>query len=78
MIKGIDKIQQYLGDFSECYAIIGGTACDVLLGNAGLDFRGTKDVDMIVIAEAISPGFVKKLKEMIQAGGYRKGWHHHR
>ena len=74
MIRGIEQIQKYLGEFTESYAIIGGTACDILMNSAGLDFRGTKDVDMIVIAEASSPAFVEKLQEMIRDGGYQRGW----
>lgn len=30
----------------EQYAIIGGTACDILMTEEGLDFRATKDIDL--------------------------------
>ena len=33
------------------YAIIGGTACDILLTEAELQFRATKDIDMILSME---------------------------
>ena len=35
------------------YAIIGGTACDLLMTEEGLDFRGTKDIDLVLVVEAI-------------------------
>ncbi len=73
-MKGIQVIRKYLGDFPQCYTIIGGTACDILLDNAGLSFRATKDVDMIVIGKVTSPAFTEKLGEMIRHGGYRRGW----
>ena len=31
--------------------IIGGTACDILMNKANLDFRATRDIDMILLIE---------------------------
>jgi hypothetical protein len=51
---GIDKIREYLGSFNDNYVIIGGTACNLNLEDADLQGRATKDIDMIVICEAIN------------------------
>ncbi|MFR5881536.1 MAG: hypothetical protein ACLUEQ_12415 [Cloacibacillus evryensis] len=32
--------------------LIGGMACDLLMSDAGLDFRRTKDIDMVLIVES--------------------------
>jgi predicted nucleotidyltransferase len=45
---GIDKIREYLGDFNANYVIIGGTARNLHLEEAGLQGRVTKDIDMII------------------------------
>ena len=34
------------------YVIIGGTACDIIIEDAGLTTRVTKDIDMILVVEA--------------------------
>jgi len=49
MVKGLDKFKEYFKDFSENYIIIGGTACDLWLSENELDFRATKDIDLIIV-----------------------------
>ena len=39
--------------YEEQYAIIGGTACDILMTEEGLDFRATKDIDLVLIIEVM-------------------------
>ena len=41
---------------------------------ANIDFRATKDIDMIVIMEARYKEFTKVLWDYILEGGYRFGW----
>ncbi|MDD3898415.1 MAG: tyrosine-type recombinase/integrase, partial [Syntrophomonadaceae bacterium] len=41
------------------YAIIGGTACDLLMSEDGLDFRATRDIDIVLIVESLTPEFGK-------------------
>ena len=68
---GIDKIREYLGGFNTNYVIIGGTACNLNLEDADLQGRATKDIDMIVVCEAISPEYVRQFWTFIRAGGYK-------
>ena len=65
---GIDKIREYLGRFKANYVIIGGTACNLHLEAADLKGRATKDIDMIVICEAISTEYVRQFWSFIKAG----------
>lgn len=67
---GIDKIKDYLGEFKSNYVVIGGTACNLNLEEADLQGRATKDIDMIVVCEAITAEYVKRFWEFIRAGGY--------
>ena len=50
--------------------VIGGTACDILEENAGQKPRATKDIDIILIVEALTRDFVKRFWEFIKAGQY--------
>jgi hypothetical protein len=52
--------------------IIGGTACDMIIGDAGFTPRATKDIDIILIIEALSSDFVKQFWKFIQDGNYDK------
>ena len=42
MVTGIDSFKEWFKGSEEQYAIIGGTACDILMTEEGLDFRATK------------------------------------
>ncbi len=70
MVKGIDFFKDYFSEFANEFVLIGGTACDIMMENAGLDFRATKDLDIVLCVEALSMDFVVRFKQFIKAGGY--------
>lgn len=76
MVKGLDSFIAQFRDFTDCYTVIGGAACDILMSEAGLEFRATKDVDMILILEDPGwfTGFAERFWEYIRQGGYTCGW----
>lgn len=51
--------------------MIGGFACDLLMNDAGLDFRQTVDIDMVLTVEALTTDFAKAFWLFIEAGGYQ-------
>ena len=57
MVTGIDKFQKYFAGHEDHYAIIGGAACDLLFDEVGLDFRATKDIDMVLCVEVVDAAF---------------------
>ena len=71
MAQGIDKYKEYFSDYSDHYVIIGGTACDIIMNNIDADFRATKDFDVVLIAEAFSEDYFRKLWQFINDGGYK-------
>ena len=70
MVIGIDKFREYFKDFTGNYIIIGGTACDIILDDAGFTPRATKDIDIILIVEALKPEFVEQFWSFIKEGNY--------
>lgn len=46
-------------------------ACDLLMNDAGLDFRQTVDIDMVLTVEALTADFAKAFWSFIEAGGYQ-------
>ena len=74
MVNGIESFVRKFRDYADCYTVIGGTACDILMTEADTEFRATRDIDMILIMEARYREFVKVFWEYILEGGYRFGW----
>ena len=74
MVNGIESFVQKFSKYTDCYTIIGGAACDILMTEADTEFRATRDIDMILIMEARYREFVKVFWEYILEGGYRFGW----
>lgn len=72
MVRGIDIFKEYFKDFSGNYIIIGGTACDILIEEAGFTPRATMDIDIILIVEALSKEFVVQFWEFIKEGNYEQ------
>lgn len=68
---GIDSFKQHFKGFENQYVIIGGTACELLLSDRELDFRATKDIDMVLIVEALSKEFGEIFWKYIQDAGYK-------
>ena len=74
MVEGFLSFKEKFQGYEECYTIIGGTACDILMTEAQLPFRRTKDIDIILILEDRQKEFAKKFWEYIKEGEYRCGW----
>ena len=71
MVKGLDTFQKYFADYEEQYVLIGGAACDILFESNEVNFRATRDLDMVLIIEALTPEFGEKFWEFIVDGKYR-------
>lgn len=74
MISGMESFREYFQGYEDCYTIIGGAACDILMHDAALSFRATKDIDMILLIENRFEAFATLFWKYIKAGGYRCGW----
>jgi hypothetical protein len=72
MVRGLDTFKKYFEQYPGNYVIIGGTACDLIISEAGLTPRATKDIDIILVVEALSADFVKQFWKFIQDGNYER------
>ena len=70
MLSGLDSFRRWFEGCEEQYVIIGGTACDLLFSGFNMEFRATKDIDMVLIVESMTPGFGERFWGYIKAGGY--------
>ena len=69
-VKGLEKFKEYFSEFKENYVIIGGTACSIILRDADIKPRATKDIDMILVVERITPEFGRRFWDFIREGDY--------
>ena len=71
MVRGIAKFREHFTGFDQHYTLIGGVASTLLMQAAGLDFRTTKDFDMVLCVEALDLAFGKAFWAFVKQGGYR-------
>ena len=71
MVKGLDTFRKYFAEYESQYVLIGGAACDIVFESNETAFRATRDLDMVLIVEALTPEFGEKFWEFIQDGKYR-------
>lgn len=70
MVRGIDSFREWFAGYEDQYVIIGGTACDLLMTEEGLDFRATRDIDLVLIVEAIDTNFGRRFWDYVISAQY--------
>lgn len=70
MVRGLDIFRQWFTAYADQYVLIGGTAASLTMEAAGLAFRATKDLDIVLHVEALTPAFGEAFWEFVAAGGY--------
>jgi hypothetical protein len=71
VVKGLDLFRLHFRDYPDRYVLIGGTACDIAMTSVGLEFRATKDLDIVLVVEALDADFVRAFWAFVRAGGYQ-------
>lgn len=71
MVNGITIFREYFKGFEDQYVLIGGAACDIAFEEREQVFRKTRDLDIVLIIEVLTPEFGDRLWEFIKAGKYR-------
>lgn len=69
-VKGLDLFAKHFRDFRDRYVLIGGVASALAMEDAGESFRATKDIDMVLVIEALDTEFVAHFWEFIKQGQY--------
>lgn len=71
MINGFSTFKEYFKGFENQYVVIGGTACDLIMESEELPFRATKDLDIVLIVESITPEFGRRFWEYVKEADYQ-------
>lgn len=72
MVRGLEKFKDFFRDFADNYIIIGGTACEIYEEAYAQTPRATKDIDIILVVEALTDVFVSKFWDFIKEGKYQQ------
>lgn len=70
-IRGLELFGQHFSAYRDQYVMIGGVASWITMDEAGGSFRATKDLDIVLVIEALNTEFVAHFWEFIKAGGYQ-------
>ena len=71
MIRGLDRFRDHFAEHRKAFILIGGVACHEWLSKLGLEFRATKDMDVVLVVEALDQAFVKRFWGFVEAGKYQ-------
>ena len=70
MVRGLNLFADHFSTFTDHYILIGGGACDVQFGEMDINFRATKDLDIVLIVEVVNDDFVEHFWNFVKAGKY--------
>jgi len=70
MVEGVDVFRDYFKGYEDCYILIGGAASDLWMGDLGLSFRATKDLDIVLVVDKLSLDFFECFWGFIKEAGY--------
>lgn len=71
MTAGLKEFSEWFAGHTDKFVVIGGCAAEALLHDAGMEGRATKDLDIVLVLEALSPEFGSLFWRYIEAGGYQ-------
>ncbi len=72
MVVGLGRWRDHFADYADRYVLVGGVACDRLMDEAGLPFRLTKDLDVVLLIELLDVSFVDAFWAFVEDGGYER------
>ena len=70
MVRGLQLFSAWFEKYTDQYILIGGTAASLAMNAAGVEFRQTKDLDIVIHVEVLKSEFITKFLEFIKAGQY--------
>jgi hypothetical protein len=70
VVRGLDVFREHFAGHADQFVLIGGTAATLAMEQAGLEFRATKDLDIVLHIEALRSSFGEVFWSFVEAGGY--------
>lgn len=70
MVRGLDVFREYFAGHADQFVLIGGTAATLAMEDAGLEFRATKELDIVLHIEALNATFDEEFWKFVEEGRY--------
>lgn len=70
MVRGLNVFRERFAGFEDRYVLIGGAAVEIAMDAAALQFRVTKDLDIVLHVESLDAEFASAFWDFIAEGGY--------
>lgn len=70
MVEGLEIFKTHFAKYKDRYVLIGGTASSLAMAELGEEFRATKDLDIVLIIEALDAEFAAAFWDFVKAGDY--------
>ena len=71
MVRGLSKFREYFSEYPDSYILIGGCACDLNLEEAALEYRTTRDLDIVLCADGHDRDFFRVFWRFVKDGRYK-------
>ncbi len=72
MVTGLDLFSERFAAFTDSYVLIGGAACYIHEEMSAQVPRATKDLDVVLVVEALSADFVREFWQFVREAGYTR------
>ena len=71
IVNGIDVFRESFAPYADSFIVIGGSACRAVIPEGEIKPRKTTDIDMVLIPQGLSVGFISTFWTFIKEGGYK-------
>lgn len=70
MVPGLDTFREWFEGYHGRHVIIGGTACNLIYRRYGVTERATRDIDLVVLADAFDRDYYLRFVSFVRKAGY--------
>lgn len=70
MVNGLSRFREAFAAHQEQFTLIGGAAASLWFDRAGLPFRSTKDLDVVLLVESLGDDFLRTFWAFVRDGDY--------
>jgi hypothetical protein len=70
IIQRMRSFREWFFGFEDNYVIIGGAACSLIMDEEEIEFRQTKDIDVVLLVEALDAEFGRRFWAYVTEAGY--------
>ena len=71
IIARMQSLKDWFQGYEDYFIVIGGAACSLIMNERGADFRATKDVDVVLVLEALNEDFGRHFWDYVIEARYK-------